>query len=456
MTISEILIVVRQKLKDIANSESLRHRAIRASGWTVGGHLANQFLRLAANLVLTRLLFPEVFGLMVIVQSLMTGVVMFSDLGIEASVIQNKRGDEDAFVNTAWTMKVIQGVLIWVVLCVLAQFASVFYAQPLLSTLGPAVGLGAVIGGFASTKLALSNRTLDMKQRVLIELGSYTIGLLVTIIWAWIDHSIWSLVWGGLLGTLLKTMASHVMLKGAHNRFVLEKDSVKALFGFGQWVLVSSTLTFFVGEGNKLLLGAFLGVQLLAFFNLASTMNAMFWQIFQQLSNKVLFPAYSELARNQPERLRAVVAKSRLVLIVPAWGVGLLFLLWGDHFMWMLYDQRYAEAGNIIRMLAIASLMGAISGSYNGLLMAKGMVRTSAVILAVQMAIQIIGMVVGYYLLGYKGVILSAAVANWLLYPFQAYVYATIDLWDPKIDFPFIAITILAVWLNFSDIYSHV
>ena len=436
--------------------KTLRQRVLNAGGWTIGGHMSSQVLRLGGNLVLTRLLFPEAFGYMAIVQSVIAGLVMFSDLGITTSIIHNKRGHETVFVNTAWTMRLIQSVIIWLMLCMFAPLVASFYAQPMLATLLPVVGFGSVLGGLVSTKLDLINRSLALKKLVLIEVGSQSVGLLVMILWAWIDRSIWSLVWGGLIGGFVKMAASHLLLEGAHNKIAWDRDSVKDLFGFGQWLLVSSILTFLSGEGKKLLIGAFLGVKLLAFFTLASTMSLVFLQIARQVNAKVLFPAYSEVVRERPERLREVAARSRLLLIIPGWLIALFFVIWGDHFMGLLYDQRYAESGNMLQVLAMGSLISVIGNSYNGLLWARGMLRVSTAVLAVQIVFQVAGMFIGYHFLGENGVVLSVAVVCWLLYPLDAYVHARIGLWHPKIDLPLIALSILVVALNFRGIIGHV
>ena len=83
--------------------------AVRASIWSIYGFGASQLRRLVANLVLTRLLVPEAFGLMAIVTILIVGLAMCTDVGTNASIIQNKRGEEGSFSNTAWSMKVIRG-----------------------------------------------------------------------------------------------------------------------------------------------------------------------------------------------------------------------------------------------------------------------------------------------------------------------------------------------------------
>src|SRR5713101_1716008 len=110
----------------------LVQRVLRAGGWTVLGYGTSQLLLLAGNLILTRLLFPEAFGLMAIVLAVMVGVALLSDVGIEQSIIHNKRGNEPAFVNTAWSIKVIRGVLMWLALWLLADPLASLYGEPML------------------------------------------------------------------------------------------------------------------------------------------------------------------------------------------------------------------------------------------------------------------------------------------------------------------------------------
>jgi len=421
----------------------LVQRVVRAGGWTMLGYGTNQLLRLAGNLVLTRLLFPEAFGLMAIVQAVMVGVAMLSDVGIEQSIIHSKRGNEPAFVNTAWTIKVVRGVLMWLALCLLANPLASFYGEPMLAQLLPVAGLAAVIGGFGSTKIASADRNLGIARTTLIDVGSYAFGLLVMIAWASIDRSIWSLVIGNLVGAFAKTIASHVWLDGIKNRLSWEPQSLAALRSFGQWIFVGSALSFSLGEGSRLLVGHLLDVRMLAFFSLALAMDQLPLQIVLQITGRVLFPAYSEVVRERPEKLYAVVEKSRLIQIVPYWLVCVFFVYFGQSLMQILYDDRYKDSGWMLQMLALGSLVGSLAISYNGILWAKGMVRASTVLLAIHLFIQVSAMVVGSYLGGAKGLVLAVAFAGWLMYPVYAFAYSRLSLWQPKLDLPFIGVAVL-------------
>ena len=74
-------------------------RAARGSVWTAMSFFAAQAFRLGANLILTRLLFPEAFGIMALVTVLLVGLTLFSDMGTGPAIMQSKRGDDPDFLN---------------------------------------------------------------------------------------------------------------------------------------------------------------------------------------------------------------------------------------------------------------------------------------------------------------------------------------------------------------------
>ena len=93
---------------------SLKQRALNAGFWSLAGYGFNQALRFGSNLLMTRLLVPEMFGVMTIAYVVMTGLAMFSDLGLRPSVVQSKRGSDPVFLNTAWATQILRGLLLGV------------------------------------------------------------------------------------------------------------------------------------------------------------------------------------------------------------------------------------------------------------------------------------------------------------------------------------------------------
>ena len=145
------------------NESSLKSRVYQGSLWTLIGYGSSQVLRLGGNLLLTRLLTPEAFGLMALVQTFLSGLQMFSDFGIFPNIVQSPRGEDPKFLNTAWTIQAIRGVILMIGAFLIAVPAAQIYREPLLMQLLPISGLTALIGGLASTKLATANRRLALQ-----------------------------------------------------------------------------------------------------------------------------------------------------------------------------------------------------------------------------------------------------------------------------------------------------
>jgi O-antigen/teichoic acid export membrane protein len=146
---------------ETTESESLTGRATRGATWAVLGFATSQVLRLGGNLILTRLLFEEAFGLMALVQVVQQGLGLFSDIGIGPSIVQNKRQD-DAFLNTAFTLQAARGVVLTLVGVALGQPVAAFYGEPELAYLLPFVSLTAFIAGFNSTRVFTLSRELSL------------------------------------------------------------------------------------------------------------------------------------------------------------------------------------------------------------------------------------------------------------------------------------------------------
>jgi len=177
-------------------------RVARGSAFTASGYAASQLLRLLANLLLTRILYPEAFGLMALVSVFMVGLVMFSDVGIGPAISQNRRGDDPDFLDTAWSIQVIRGVLMFLAAAVLAFPVAWFYDAPMLAQLLPVASLTLVIAGFYPTRIETANRHLMLGRVTLLDLASQAVGTLSMLVIAWQTQSVWALVVGGLFGAL--------------------------------------------------------------------------------------------------------------------------------------------------------------------------------------------------------------------------------------------------------------
>ena len=427
---------------------------MKAGSWTLIGYATAQILRFGGNLLLTRLLFPEAFGIMAIVQAVLQGVSMVTDLGVSQGIVLHARGRESSFVNTAWTVQIIKGAVLALGMCAFAVPVAHTYGNQLLAQLMPAMGLVAFIGGFQSTKVAIADRNVDAVRVTIIDVVSLALGLLCMVLLALRDPTPWALLWGNVATTLLKVVASHVFLKGPSNRLAWDPDAARQIASFGGWVMLSSAVTYLTGEGSRLVAGTLLDLGTLGLFGLASTLSLVVWQSIQQLSARVLFPAYSSVMRDEPGRFADVVERSRRLQVAAAWLTSAVLAVIGPYVVHLLYDSRYTGAGSLLQIQSMGLLVGVLSGSYGGVLWAMGRVGLSTTLLAAQTVIQWGAMYIGYVSGGALGVVLGWSFSAWLFYPVAAVVYRRFGLWFPRLDIPVIAASTLlsALVLGFSTL----
>ena len=93
------------------NLQNLKKTATTGAYWTIANYGLSQALRFASNLILTHLLFPDLFGLMSLVNVVVMGVSLFTDIGVGPGIVRSPRGDDPDFLNSAWTLQVM--VLMW-------------------------------------------------------------------------------------------------------------------------------------------------------------------------------------------------------------------------------------------------------------------------------------------------------------------------------------------------------
>ncbi len=159
---------------------SLKIQSIRAAFWSFMGKGGSHFFRMVGSLVLTRILFPEAFGLMATATVFLTMVQLFSDTGTHTAIIQNPRGAEPEFLNTAWIIKLCRGGILFLVMCALALPFARFYNQPELKGILFVMAFSPLILGFENPALAVLIKEFRTEKQVGLELGTQVFGLAVS------------------------------------------------------------------------------------------------------------------------------------------------------------------------------------------------------------------------------------------------------------------------------------
>jgi O-antigen/teichoic acid export membrane protein len=364
------------------------------------------------SLIMTRLLFPEVYGLMVLVWVVLFGLQMFADTGITATIIRDPRGDEPDFLNTAFTTNVLRGLLLWIVCCALAYPIASLYGQPSLAQLLPATGLTALVHGFVSTSIYVRRRHMDFKRLTILSLATELVTFAVVVSWAWFFPNVWAMVASAVAGEIFQVVASHLYLPGIRNRFRWDRSALDTFMVFGKWMYLSSVVYFLSTQGDRFMLGKYLDMPHLGIYGTATVLSGAIQTLVLKINSDVLYPAYSRVLAEGAERLKLVVRRVRLVgdlcMIVP---IAMTMVL-GPLIVDLLYDHRYHDAGWMLQVLCIRLLIVAVVSNGESCLVAMGQPKYGFVENLCRAIAIVIAIPLGWWWGGVHGVIWAIALSE--------------------------------------------
>jgi O-antigen/teichoic acid export membrane protein len=390
---------------------TLKSLAFQGVLWIVFGYGLSQLLRLCSNLLLTRLLVPELFGLMALMHSFAIAVSMFSDIGIGTSIIQNNRSDDTDFLNTAWTMQFLRGLVLWIVCLSISWPVSLLYQDSRIIWILPITSLTILIGGLNSTSIFSLNKQLFVDRLVKLELFTQIISTAVMLLYAWFSPSIWALIFGNLVASTIHMIWSHRLTSSYHNSFHWDSDAAKEILSFGKWVFVSTALTFLSAQVDNLVLGKIFSLEFLGVYIIASVFANIPRQIIGQLSTKLIYPMIFLQIQLQRDVLRLkIMAKRRPILLFVAPFLAIL-IGFGDLIILTLYDARYSHGAWIMPILAMGLWPRVLSYTIDPVFLALGVPKYIAygnllvfivVALGVPMMFNIYGITAVIVVIGFK------------------------------------------------------
>lgn len=343
-------------------------RLLKASAWTILPFLVGNVARIGANLLMTRLLVPEMFGVMSIILVIQVILANLSDLGMRVAVIQSHRGNDPEFLNTVWVLEIARAAVLFTIGVAIATGlwiaagqgwlpASTAWASPDLPACLAVAMIGMLISGFQSTKLMTAARNIRVDQLAIIELCAQLGGIVVMIVFGLLTRSIWALVCAGIVTAVISMLMSHFWLAGPNNRFALRRDCLPELFQIGRWILLSSTAGALAANSDRLFLASYVDAGLLGLYAIALNLLLFAEGSAQRVFHNVLLPAASETNRSDPAAVGPALTKPRYLLDSGYLFLAGLVVATGEVVVRLLYDDRYLGAGGILQILAVGMVL---------------------------------------------------------------------------------------------------
>ena len=172
----------RGTLDQLLKGGTLRAKAMRGGAFLGGGSIAEQVVRFARNMILTRLLAPSAFGVMAIVLSSSAIVAAMTEIGQRNAVIQNPKGAEPRYLNAGWWIAMGRAMVTYAVIFAMAPFVAHFYGNAEISGLLRVALLGIVFEAAMSPGSFLVQKQMQFGRWMIISNIGGILGVIATVI----------------------------------------------------------------------------------------------------------------------------------------------------------------------------------------------------------------------------------------------------------------------------------
>ncbi|CAN5185381.1 lipopolysaccharide biosynthesis protein [soil metagenome] len=381
---------------------------INRVGWTTGSYAGVQGLRLVNNVILTRLLAPELFGIMLIVNTLRTGVELLSDIGIGQSIITNANAEDPEFIDTAWSLQALRGASLALVALLLSYPIAHFYRSPILASIIPAVSLFFLFTGLESTSRFVLQKRLELRRLSIFEVVVAVVVLVAHVGFALLTPTIWALVYGGLTSAAAVMIGSYFLIPGMRHRFRINWTYSRQMMAFGKWIFVSSIIYFLAMNFDRLYMAHSVALVTVGIYSIARSLADVLNLLIARIGALVIFPMIAAAEHSRSE-LRARLLHTRpRVLLGAAVGVS-MFISTSDILVKLLYDQRYHAASEMLPVLAAGVWFSILCTINESVLLGIGHPVYSAMANGIKLLWLVIGLplAVSYY--GIAGAVLIIA-----------------------------------------------
>lgn len=293
---------------------------------------------------------PADFGIVAAAMTVISMGQIVLGLGMGPAVVQ-RRTDVDEAAFSAFWIGVLFAVGLYGILWILAPWISQIYKIPAITAVMRVSGLSLPLSALSSIPTALLQRNLDFRGLFWINSVPPIISGAISVGLAFAGIGFWALVLGPLIGTGVSAMLAW-RISGWLPSFVIDWQVAWSLIGFGSWVMLASTVTWFFGQADNALCGYYLGATTLGVYSLGFNLSSLFPGLVISPLAAVAYPAFCEV-QNERKELGHIFIRLQSLIAAVLFPLALGLSATAAPGVNLLYGGRWHGLSLVIQLLAI-------------------------------------------------------------------------------------------------------
>lgn len=354
---------------------SVLSRTLRGAGWVVAWRWGMRLLGLANTLVLVRLLAPADFGLVALATSFMNTIDAMMMLGTEEAVIRQKDPNRTVY-DTAFTLNVMRGLTVSLVVLAVAEPAARFFGDPRLAVVLFVVAPLPLLDGLSNIGTVDFRRRLEFHKEFAIMVLPKLMGIIATIAAALIRPDYTALLYGVMANHVMRSVMSYVM-HPFRPRVSLREWRV--LIGYSAWTWALSLAQLVRNRIDTLMLGRLATPRSVGLYSVGAELAALPTTELVDPLCRASFAGFA-VARNAGMPVNETVLRligMASVVTLPA-GMGLSLV--AEPLVRIAFGHAWMDAVPVLQILGVAGTITVCGHITHHLMSAYGLLgRLTAV-----------------------------------------------------------------------------
>ena len=327
--------------------------------------------------IIAHILTPFSLGVFGIVTIILGFLEIITETGINIFLIQEK-DDINNYINTAWVVSIVRGILISLLIFILAGPISVFFNSPASKNLLYIAALVPLIRGLINPSVVKFQKELQFNKEFLYRISIFAVDSLTSVLGVIILKSVYGLIWGLLAGAIYEVFYTFIVAR-PWPKFEFNLIKTKRVIDRGKWVTLFGVFDYLYTQSDNIIVGRILGIAPLGIYQNAYKISTTPLTEVGDIFFRVTFPVFSKISM-EATRLKAAFIKNTLVNFVLMITAGVIVFIFASPIVHILFGKGWETAIPVVKLLSILGVVRGVAGSTNSLLVAKEKQKYSAIV----------------------------------------------------------------------------
>ena len=338
--------------------------------------IAGRGITIAKTAILARILSPVDFGQFGAAALSLSLFEVLTETGVNQALIYSDNKVEE-LVNPAWTVAIIRGAVISILIALSAWPVSVFFSDTHLIKLILVLSLVPLIKGFINPMTVEFVKELQFEKEAMFRLTLLIIDGLTAIISAVFLKSAMAFAIAMIIAGAAEVILSFLYFK-IRPRLSFSRKYLTEIMNYGKWVTLSGIGYWFSAELDDFVAGKAFGMKTLGIYQAAYKISTLPVTEIAGSVNQVSFPVMSKLKDEKQKFWKFFTGSIGVIGIMGVIG-GLVLWIWPSEVVLILLGDKWLEAVPLIRILAVFGVVRSIESGIQPVFLASGRPKVATI-----------------------------------------------------------------------------